>query len=179
MIWLMSQLDAAQAPSQAVDPLHLDQQLCYPMYAAGNLIARLYRPLLQPLGLTYPQYLVMLVLWEKQPCAVSELGERLLLDSGTLTPLLKRLQSAGWVHRERDPLDERRVLVLLTESGLALRQKARSVPHALFCRILGGSPTPEAMQHAAVLRDQLQALVRQLGQVARQPRNASASAEQP
>lgn len=116
--------------------LRLDQQLCFPLYAASNLMTRLYRPLLDELGLTYPQYLAMLVLWEATPCTVSALGERLLLDSGTLTPLLKRLESAGLVCRTRDVADERRVLVSLTENGLALRAHADGVPHRLVCRVL-------------------------------------------
>src|SRR5882757_10042551 len=99
--------------SNSVNPdlrLRLDQQLCFPLYAAANAICRAYSSLLEPLGLTYPQYLVMLVLWESAPLSVGQVGDRLLLDSGTLTPLLKRLESAGLVKRERDPDDERRVL---------------------------------------------------------------------
>ena len=121
--------------------LRLDQQLCFPLYAASNLMTRLYRPLLDELGLTYPQYLAMLVLWEASPCTVSALGERLLLDSGTLTPLLKRLETAGLVRRTRDVADERRVLVSLTDDGLALRARADGVPHRLVCRVLATSET--------------------------------------
>ena len=89
------------------DPLLLDRQICFPLYAATNLLNRRYGPVLRPLGLTYPQYLVMLVLWEEEPQTVGGLGTRLYLDSGTLTPLLKRMEAAGHVTRSRDPDDER------------------------------------------------------------------------
>ncbi|WP_426263355.1 MarR family winged helix-turn-helix transcriptional regulator [Sphingomonas sp. PWP1-2] len=113
------------------DFLRLDRQVCFPLYAASNLFGRLYRPVLAELGLTYPQYLVMLVLWEQAPQSVGALGERLHLDSGTLTPLLKRMESAGLVTRQRDATDERRVLVGVTAQGVALRDAARAVPHTL------------------------------------------------
>lgn len=113
------------------DYLRLDLQICFPLYAASNLFGRLYRPVLAKLGLTYPQYLVMLVLWEQAPQSVGALGERLHLDSGTLTPLLKRMESAGLVTRQRDAKDERRVLIGVTEHGEALRDAARDVPFTL------------------------------------------------
>jgi DNA-binding MarR family transcriptional regulator len=113
------------------DPLRLDRQVCFPLYAASNLISRRYRPALTPLGLTYPQYLVMLVLWEHTPQTVGSLGEALYLDSGTLTPLLKRMEQAGLIRRARDPMDERRVLVALTRRGASLRSKALGVPQTL------------------------------------------------
>lgn len=113
------------------DFLRLDRQVCFPLYAASNLFGRLYRPVLAELGLTYPQYLVMLVLWEQAPQSVGALGERLHLDSGTLTPLLKRMESAGLVTRQRDATDERRVLVGVTAQGVALRDAAREVPQTL------------------------------------------------
>jgi DNA-binding MarR family transcriptional regulator len=116
---------------EEADHLRLDRQLCFPLYAASNLFGRLYRPMLARLGLTYPQYLVMLVLWEQAPQSVGALGGRLHLDSGTLTPLLKRLEAAGLVTRRRDSRDERRVLVALTEQGRALRHSARDVPTTL------------------------------------------------
>jgi DNA-binding MarR family transcriptional regulator len=148
-------------PQDASLALHLDQQLCFPLYAASNLMTRLYRPLLGRLGLTYPQYLVMLVLWQSTPCSVSELGERLMLDSGTLTPLLKRLEAAGLVLRERDAADERRVLVSLTPAGMALRDPAGEVPRAMACRVLGEAADPQQPE-LAQLRQGLQALVSQL-----------------
>ncbi|WP_010185880.1 MarR family winged helix-turn-helix transcriptional regulator [Sphingomonas sp. PAMC 26605] len=113
------------------DFLRLDRQICFPLYAASNLFGRLYRPVLAKLGLTYPQYLVMLVLWEQAPLSVGALGERLHLDSGTLTPLLKRMERAGLVTRQRDAADERRVLIGLTQQGTTLREAARDVPLTL------------------------------------------------
>jgi MarR family transcriptional regulator, organic hydroperoxide resistance regulator len=116
-------------PKTPADPsLLLDNQLCFALYSASLAMTKLYKPLLDALGLTYPQYLVMLVLWEKDGQMVSQLGERLNLDSGTLTPLLKRLESAGYVRRLRDVQDERRVLVTLTADGRKLRSKASKVP---------------------------------------------------
>lgn len=117
------------------DLLRLEAQLCFPLYAAANATIRAYRPILAPLGLTYPQYLVMLVLWERDGRSVSEIGASLHLDSGTLTPLLKRLEAAGIVRRRRLPEDERVVLVDLTEAGQALREKAQAVPRAMAGRL--------------------------------------------
>jgi len=111
--------------------LMLDRQLCFALYSASLAMTKLYKPLLDPLGLTYPQYLVMLVLWEGDGVAVSQLGERLALDSGTLTPLLKRLEAAGLVQRLRDAADERRVLLLLTPAGRALKSRATVVPECV------------------------------------------------
>ncbi|WP_103729902.1 MarR family winged helix-turn-helix transcriptional regulator [Novosphingobium sp. HII-3] len=119
------------AASGDADPLLLDRQVCFPLYAATNLINRLYGPILRPLGLTYPQYLVMLVLWEQQPQTVGALGARLYLDSGTLTPLLKRMEAAGYVTRSRDPEDERRVVIGLTSAGKVLREQAVHVPETI------------------------------------------------
>lgn len=113
------------------DMLLLDRQVCFPMYAASNLLNRLYRPVLAQLNLTYPQYLVMLVLWETPLCTVGELGDKLFLDSGTLTPLLKRLAANGLVNRQRDPDDERRVLISLTSDGKLLKQQAAIIPQTL------------------------------------------------
>ena len=119
--------------------LRLDQQLCFALYSASLAMTKLYKPLLDPLGLTYPQYLAMLVLWERDGLGVSELGQRLMLDSGTLTPLLKRLESAGLVQRLRDSADERRVLLRLTPAGRALKARAAHLPQqvagASGCRL--------------------------------------------
>lgn len=117
----------------APDLLGLDQQLCFAIYSASLAMTRLYQPLLEPLGLTYPQYLVMLVLWEHDGLTVSQIGEHLLLDSATLTPLLKRLEAAGLLRRTRDTVDERRVIVTLTNSGRTLKQLAASVPESVLC----------------------------------------------
>ena len=108
--------------------LRLDNQLCFALYSASLAMTKLYKPLLDALGLTYPQYLALLVLWEQDGVAVSELGERLSLDSGTLTPLLKRLEAAGLVSRLRDAADERRVLIRLTADGRRLKARAARIP---------------------------------------------------
>jgi DNA-binding MarR family transcriptional regulator len=110
------------------DALALDSQLCFALYSASLAMGRLYRDLLGELGLTYPQYLVMLVLWERDQVRVSDIGERLMLDSATLTPLLKRLERAGLLRRVRSTEDERSVVVTLTDEGIALRERAREVP---------------------------------------------------
>jgi MarR family transcriptional regulator, organic hydroperoxide resistance regulator len=106
----------------------LDDQLCFALYAASRAVTALYRPVLDALGLTYPQYLVMLVLWERDSVPVKELGAALQLDYGTLTPLLKRLETHGLLRRERRIDDERSVLITLTEGGAALRERARELP---------------------------------------------------
>lgn len=135
------------------DPLDLDRQVCFPLYAASNLLNRLYRPVLSELGLTYPQYLVMLVLWKQAPQTVGSLGDLLHLDSGTLTPLLKRMETAGLISRTRDADDERRVLIDVTAKGRALRADAVRVP----ARLAEGLDIDATS--VAVLRDQVRALV--------------------
>jgi DNA-binding MarR family transcriptional regulator len=110
------------------DPLLLKNQLCFPLYAASRKIIRLYTPLLEPLGLTYTQYIAMLALWERDGVSVKHLGERLFLDSGTLTPLLKKIEAQGLLKRERDTKDERNVRIFLTDEGRALKEKAARVP---------------------------------------------------
>jgi len=111
--------------------LRLDNQLCFLIYACSREMTRLYRPLLDELGLTYPQYLVLLVLWEEEESTVKGLGERLLLDSGTLTPLLKRLEAAGFITRARSTEDERLLLIRLTDAGRQLKRQAAAVPGCL------------------------------------------------
>jgi len=111
--------------------LALDKQLCFALYSASLAMTKVYKPLLAPLGLTYPQYLVMLALWEADGQSVSALGDKLALDSGTLTPLLKRLETQGRLSRERDAGDERRVLIHLTAEGRKLKLAARAVPQAI------------------------------------------------
>ncbi len=118
------------------DWLQLDRQLCFALYSTSLAMTKIYKPLLSELGLTYPQYLVMLVLWENSGVTISELGTRLTLDSGTLTPLLKRLEAAGFVKRERDAGDERRVLVSLTDAGRRLREAAATIPERILCATL-------------------------------------------
>lgn len=115
--------------------LRLDNQLCFLFHRISRELTAAYRPLLADLGLTYPQYLVMLVLWEDDGLGVGEIGDRLALDSGTLSPLLRRLEGAGLVERHRDPEDERRVTIHLTESGRVLEQRAADVPAALSAQL--------------------------------------------
>ena len=171
------------APTETGDWLALDHQLCFALYAASLAMTKAYKPLLAPLGLTYPQYLVMLVLWEAGAApasasasasasssasasasasatapglTVSQLGERLTLDSGTLTPLLKRLAALGLLQRQRDASDERRVLLRLTTTGLALKAQALAVPQAIACA------TACDLQQIGQLATQLTTLRRQL-----------------
>ena len=120
--------------------------ICFDLYAASQAFTRVYKPLLAPLGLTYPQYLVMLNLWSDAPLSVGEIGRRVSLESNTLTPLIKRLQEAGWVTRTRDPEDERRVVVALTDPGKALEAQAAHVPGCIL-EATGMPPTEiEALQ---------------------------------
>jgi DNA-binding MarR family transcriptional regulator len=114
------------------DALKLDKQLCFALYSASLAMTKLYKPLLDELGLTYPQYLVMLALWEQDGRTVGELGQALSLDSGTLTPLLKRLEAAGLVERRRDAQDERRVQACLTTAGKRLKSRARAIPGCIL-----------------------------------------------
>lgn len=150
-----------RATAKASDPrdhwLQLDQQLCFALYASSLAMTKLYKPLLAPLGLTYPQYLVLLVLWEQDGQTVSALGERLSLDSGTLTPLLKRMEQAGLLQRLRDAEDERRVRVTLTREGLALKKVARKIPESLACASACSLEELQALTHRLhELREQLQ-----------------------
>lgn len=121
--------------------LDLADMLCFAVYSTANALSRAYQPILAPLDLTYPQFLVMLVLWERDDCTVSEIGARLNLDSGTLTPLLKRLEAAGRITRRRDPRDERQVRITLTDEGRKLREQAESVPEQIMCAT--GQPVSE------------------------------------
>ena len=128
--------DAPENTAKPFDPLALDHQLCFALYAAANRVIRLYRDQLEPLGLTYPQYLTLLVLWERDDRLVGEVGEALSLDSGTLTPLLKRLETAGLVIRTRDAADERRVRITLTKQGRALRAEAVDIPTRIAANVV-------------------------------------------
>ena len=110
------------------EALHLDNQLCFPLYAAARKVVSLYTPYLKPLGLTYTQYIVFLSLWEKDGVTVGELGATLCLDNGTLTPLLKKLQSQGYIERNRAEDDERVVLITMTDKGRALREEVKEIP---------------------------------------------------
>ena len=139
-------------------PLLLGNQLCFAVYSTAHAFNRAYKPLLDRLGLTYPQYLVMLVLWERDGVPVKDIGERLLLDSGTLTPLLKRLEAAELVKRTRSTEDERQVLIALTPRGQVLKEKARAVPRAILAASACSIAELSAMKNELVaLRDRLNA----------------------
>ncbi|MFG1738200.1 MarR family winged helix-turn-helix transcriptional regulator [Micromonospora chalcea] len=117
------------------DPLALEQQVCFALSVAARGVVAVYRPLLEPMGLTHPQYLVMLALWQHAPLSVRDLSRLLQLDPGTLSPLLKRLEAAGYVRRERDAADERSLAVTLTAAGQALRAQAERIPPAIVQRL--------------------------------------------
>ncbi len=147
------------ARKQAADwVLRLDNQICFAVYSTAHAFNRVYKPLLDRLGLTYPQYLVMLVLWERDGLPVKDIGGRLHLDSGTLTPLLKRLEAAQLVKRTRGTEDERQVLIALTPQGQALREKARAVPQSILAASACSLSELSAMKNEIVaLRDRLNA----------------------
>ncbi|MFI9008531.1 MarR family winged helix-turn-helix transcriptional regulator [Actinosynnema sp. NPDC053489] len=130
--------------------LELDDQLCFALYAASRAVTARYRPLLEDLGLTYPQYLVLLVLWERGPVPVKDVAAALRLDYGTLSPLLKRLEAAGLIRRERRPDDERSVRLVLTEEGDRLRERAKDVPPAMGAAMDLGEEDTERLR--ALLR---------------------------
>lgn len=113
------------------DALKLENQLCFPLYVCAKEVVRRYTPLLEPLGLTYTQYIAMMVIWERKSVTVKELGELLHLDSGTLTPMLKKMENAAWIRRERSKSDERKVIVSITESGEALKNQAETIPQKM------------------------------------------------
>jgi DNA-binding MarR family transcriptional regulator len=152
--------EMARKPQAADQLLRLDNQICFAVYSAAHAFNRVYKPLLDRLGLTYPQYLVMLVLWEGDGVPVKEIGERLFLDSGTLTPLLKRLERAGLIKRTRSTEDERQVLIDLTAQGQALKDKARTVPPSILAASECSVTELLAMKNEIVaLRDRLNAVV--------------------
>lgn len=130
------------------DPLALDRQVCFALSVASRSVVALYRPHLEPMGLTHPQYLVMLALWGDSPLSIRDLSAMLQLDAGTLSPLLKRLESAGYVRRERDPQDERQLAVTLTESGVGLRAQAELIPAAIVKRLGMGLDELEQLHDA-------------------------------
>src|SRR5476649_941998 len=132
--------------------LHLDQQMCFALYSANLALHKVYRKLLGELDLTYPQYLVMLVLWQRDEVTVSDIGEKLFLDSATLTPLLKRLETAGWLLRNRAKTDERQVIITLTDTGRQLRDKAKEIPEAILCA------TECELSEMVTLKQQLESL---------------------
>jgi DNA-binding MarR family transcriptional regulator len=165
----------ARKQSAADAPLRLDNQICFAVYSAAHAFNRVYKPLLDRLGLTYPQYLVMLVLWERDDVPVKDIGERLFLDSGTLTPLLKRLEAAHLVKRTRSSEDERQVLIALTPQGHALKEKARALPQSILaasdCSV---SELVTMKDEIVALRDRLNAVIGEQGSSSK-PRTAASS----
>jgi len=151
----MSKVDKSHAFAPPAD-LKLDNQVCFPLYAAANAVVRAYYPYLSELGLTYPQFLVLMVLWEEDGVSIGEIGRRLHLETGTLTPVLKRMEAAGLVARRRSESDERRVCVSLTPSGKALRDKARDVPTRMMERF------DLKQENALLLKDLLTDLVNRI-----------------
>jgi len=149
------------AKKQAADaPLLLGNQICFAIYSTAHAFNRVYKPLLDRLGLTYPQYLVMLVLWERDGVPVKDIGERLFLDSGTLTPLLKRLEAAQLIKRTRNTADERQVLIALTSLGQVLKEKARTVPQSILAASACSIAELSAMKNDLVaLRERLNAVL--------------------
>ncbi|HEY1720203.1 MAG TPA: MarR family transcriptional regulator [Magnetospirillaceae bacterium] len=141
----------------------LNDQLCFALYSTAHAVTRAYKPLLDEYGLTYPQYLVLLVLWEQDGMSVKDIGDRLFLDSGTLTPLLKRMEAAGFVKRSRDPEDERQLRVNLTAKAHDLRAKSQEIAYKLFCDF--GRSLPELV----ALREDLTNLRGELQKSQNQP----------
>jgi DNA-binding MarR family transcriptional regulator len=138
------------------DLLKLDNQLCFAFYTCSREIIRQYKPYLDKLGITYTQYVTMLVLWESPKISVKGLGDKLYLDSGTLTPLLKRLEASGLIIRERDAMDERSVIISLTPKGKDIKKSASEIPEKIFCS------TGLSIDEAVSLREQIKKLIRQM-----------------
>src|SRR5215471_7556208 len=163
MGWSRGTEEAGMAKKPMIEAqLMLGNQLCFAIYSTAHAFNRVYKPLLDRLGLTYPQYLAMLVLWEQDGVTVKEIGERLFLDSGTLTPLLKRLEAAHLVKRTRSTEDERQVLIALTPQGHALKEKARALPQAILAASACSVGELSAIRNELVaLRERLNAVVGQ------------------
>ncbi|WP_296595403.1 MarR family winged helix-turn-helix transcriptional regulator [Phenylobacterium sp.] len=156
----MAKESEAAKGAEPFDPLRLELQLCFALYTASNLMTRAYRPLLEPLGLTYLQYLALMALWAEAPQSIGDLGRRLGLDASTLTPLCKRMEKAGLVTRTRDPGDARRVIIELTPRARALREKAVSVPTAMFCQL------PMPLEESVALKAAIEKLTAGLRRIA-------------
>lgn len=140
------------------EKLRLDNQLCFAVYACSKEITKIYKPYLEELGLTYTQYVTLLVLWENDDITVKELGRKLYLDSGTLTPLLKKLEGMNFVERIRDKKDERNVIIKLTEEGKKLKKKASEIPDKVFCH------TRLSLEEAVSLREKLKDILKDINQ---------------
>ena len=145
----MTTIATPQPPTGSEDMLALDRQVCFALAVAARNVIAVYRPVLEPLGLTHPQYLVMLALWQHGPLSVKDLSGLLQLDPGTLSPLLKRLEAAGLLRRERDPRDQRNLALALTDKGTALREQAEKIPAGIVERL--GMPVEELMELHGVL----------------------------
>jgi DNA-binding MarR family transcriptional regulator len=148
------QVSAIEIGSEQVDYLTLDHQVCFSLAVASRTVISLYKPLLEPLGLTHPQYLVMVALWESEPLSVKEISALLQLESPSVSPVLKRLQAAGLIERQRDAADERTVRLSLTPRGRSMKEQARDIPSAIFDQL---GMTLEELQS---LQDQLNRLIR-------------------
>lgn len=146
---------------ESFDPLLLGNQLCFPLYAAARKIVAAYHPFLKNLGLTYAQYVTMMVLWEERIITMHELGKRLYLDSGTLTPVLKKLESMGYIKRRRKEDDERVVVAEITKEGEALREEAAKIPYAMGC-LVNKKGTLFTLEEAEALKEQLYRILRAL-----------------
>lgn len=142
----------------AYEQLKLENQLCFPFYAASRLIIRAYQEDLDTLGITYPQYLVMMVLWEDQEITVNQIAEKLILNTNTITPLLKRMETMGLITRTPSKTDQRKVMIGLTEEGKNMREKAAEIPSRLLQR-LKIDPTEESLQDFHNMKNQLNALI--------------------
>ncbi|GAB1258416.1 MarR family transcriptional regulator [Aurantivibrio plasticivorans] len=149
------------ANPSASDLLKLDNQICHSVYSAANALVRAYRPLLEPLDLTYPQYLVMLSLWESDGVNIKRISEHTRLDSGTLTPILKRLEQKALLERLASPNDERQKVIVLTSAGKKLRKKAEAIPHQIYC--LGISDLKKIVQLKSLCEEMYQELTRDDG----------------
>jgi DNA-binding MarR family transcriptional regulator len=143
----------------AYDQLRLENQICFPLYAASRLVIQEYQPYLDKLGITYPQYLVLMVLWEIDNIPVSEITRRLILNTNTITPVLKRMEAQGIITRQRSQDDERKVIVTLTPKGKELQIEAASIPDKLVAGLLSDNANPEELQ---ILKDQLYRIIQYL-----------------
>lgn len=143
-----------------MDAPRLDDQFCFALHATTRAVVQAYRPFLEPLGITYTQYITLLVLWERDSLLVGEIGDRLEMDSGTLTPLLKRLESEGLLERRRQEGDQRQVRIHLTPRGRGLKRRASRIPQEMLCRYAGGDP--RSIANLVHLRDSLNELRRGL-----------------
>jgi len=154
-IWHHLQVDL-EKNAMAYEQLKLENQLCFPVYAASRLITREYQPYLDKLEITYPQYLVLMVLWEKDSISVNEITEKLILNTNTITPILKRMEALGIITRKRSEEDERRVIITLTPKGKQLQIEASAIPEKLVARLVSEKVSLEELK---ILKDQLYKII--------------------